>query len=64
LNPVLAVEAGIVFARVARFGWLFGTSLTDDGKIGVQWPDTLEGSCAGEFKAVEEDGALHSKPIK
>jgi hypothetical protein len=43
---------------------LFGTSLTDDGKIGAQWLDTLEDRYAGGFNVIQEDGAVHSKPIK
>jgi hypothetical protein len=60
----MAIKSGMVLAGIARFGWSFSTSLSDGWEMGVHLSDTLEGSCVGKLNAIEEDGAVHSKPIK
>jgi hypothetical protein len=49
----VTVKAGVMFTGIARFGWPFGTSRAGDGKIGVDWSDSLESSCGGEFNAAK-----------
>jgi hypothetical protein len=60
----VAVKTGMVLARVARFGWSFSTTLTECWKVGVQLSDSLKCSCRGKFNAIEEDGAIQSKPVQ
>jgi hypothetical protein len=59
----VTIKAGVVFAGVARFRWLFGTSRVGDVKMGAEGSDTLKGSQAGNFNVIKQDGAVHSKPV-
>jgi hypothetical protein len=52
LNPVMTVEAVVMFARIARLGWSFGASRACDGGKGIDGADILEGSSGSKFDAI------------